>query len=209
MEIDAERVKAFMARIGAMSAEEKQIEYARLAQSDPGFHAQVQALADAVKAHDEAVEALTPEDIADAARSPRVQHLATTLNGVGFGQMEKILVGLGARSPALVEALRAALFTFDDLVYADNRGLQDLLARVDRKVLRYAMRVVSPEVEEKLYSQMSRRAAEQLREDIEVMGKVRRREVHEAQGEISELARKMMKDGLLIVRKPGDTDEWV
>ena len=71
------------------------------------------------------------------------------------------------------------------------------------------MRVVSPEVEEKLYSQMSRRAAEQLREDIEVMSQVRRKEVHEAQGQISELARKMMKDGLLIVRKPGDTEEWV
>ena len=71
------------------------------------------------------------------------------------------------------------MFTFDDLIYADGRGLQDLLSKVDRKVLCYA-RTASPEVEEKIFSQMSRRAAELLKDDMDVMGRVRG-EVEEAQ----------------------------
>ena len=56
---------------------------------------------------------------------------------------------------------------------------------------------------------MSSRAAEQLREDIEYMGRVRRREVMDARKVLTDLAREMMKSGELIVIKPGDADEWV
>ena len=198
-----------MARLSPLSPEEKQEEYARLQAADPEFFAQVKALADAVKKHDEMAENISPADIAAISRSPRVQHLATTLNQMGGGQLDSVLGRLGSRAPALLEAIRSAMFTFDDLVYADNRGLQDLLAKVDRKVLCYALRTASTEVEEKLFSQMSRRAAELLRDDMDVMGRVRRSEVEEAQRTVAEIARKMMKDGNLIVRRPGDADEWV
>ena len=209
MNIDAPRVKAFMARLSPLSPEEKQQEYARLKATDPAFFAQVQALAEAVKKHDEMTANMTPEAIAAISRNPRVQHLATTLNQMGSGQLESVLGRLGSRSPTLLEAIRNAMFTFEDLVYADGRGLQDLLAKVDRKVLCYALRTASSEVEEKIFSQMSRRAAELLRDDMEVMGRVRRSEVDEAQRAVTDLARKMMKAGTLIVRKPGDADEWV
>ena len=101
------------------------------------------------------------------------------------------------------------MFCFEDLSHAESRGLQELITRIDKRTLRYALRAAPDEVADRLFSQMSRRAAEQLREDIDYMGPVRKREVLEAQRSITDEARRMLKAGELIVIKPGDGEVWI
>ena len=123
--------------------------------------------------------------------------------------MGAVLKGLGQRSPALAEAIRMAMFAFEDLVYADDRGLQNLITRLDRKTLRLALRKTDEAVLSRFYSQMSTRAAEAVREDIEAMGRTRRSDVEDAQRKILHQAKAMIKAGEMVVIKPGDGDEWV
>jgi flagellar motor switch protein FliG len=155
-----------------------------------------------------AEEPVLQSAIAKASQAPRVQHLASALEQMSAGS-GGLMTRLATKSPGLAEALKQAMFRYSDLVYGDHRGLQLLLSKVDKKILRYALRGTDEALADKLYGQMSRRAAEQLREDLEVMGRVRKREVLDAQRGITDRARQMIKDGELIIIKPEDANEWV
>ena len=187
---------------------------AEVGRDNPELMGQFKSLVEGARRIEETKQAVQDdpriqEVIGQAAKSPRIQHVAETLGQMGGGHFGAILNRLSSVSPALAEAIRQAMFSFDDLCYAENRGLQELLSRLDKKTLRYALRAAPEHVADHLYSQMSSRAASQMREDIEVMGRVRRSEVMEARQKITDEARKMLKAGELIVIKPGDSETWV
>jgi flagellar motor switch protein FliG len=213
MEIDRDGLRALMTRLEGMSDDAIATELSRLQLEEPDLFTQFHALTAAARRVEEARTALEDPalqgQIKAAAQSPRVQHVAATLQQLGGGQSSPILGGLGAVSPALAEAIKLAMFSFDDLVYADGRGLQLLLSRVDKKTLQYAMKALDDVVADALYAQMSSRAASQLREDISYMGRIRRSEMMDARRQMTDLAREMMKAGELIVIKPNEADEWV
>ena len=202
-----------MSRLAELEDDGIAAELKRLQVEDPSLFEQFQALTAAARRVEEAQAALQDpalqSKIKTAAQSPRVVHVAETLQQLSGRQSLPILGGLGAVSPALAEAIKLAMFSFDDLVYADSKGLQALLSRADKKTLRYAMKALDEEVADALYDQMSSRAAAQMREDIEYMGRVRRGDVMDARRRLTDLARQMMKAGELIVIKPDDEDDWV
>ena len=149
------------------------------------------------------------EAISSAAQDPRIQHLASTLGEVSGDQRSRIIAGVAGASPALAEALKQAMFSFDDLQYGEPLGLQALLARLNKQTLCAAMRGASDETRDRLFGQMSRRAERQLRDDMEYMGPIPRREVSKAQSHIESVARTMIKAGELVIIRPGDEDGWV
>jgi flagellar motor switch protein FliG len=211
MEIDVARVRELIGRLKGLSEEAREDELARLAQSDAAFYEEVRTLVAAVRAADAApTESDLPrETILAAATTPRIRHLANALDGMVPSLATDLMERIARRSPGLAEALKAAMFTFDDLIHVDNRGLQKLIHTADKKTLRYAMRGASNEVASRVYSQMSRRAAADLREDIEAMGPKRRSELEHAQREIADLGRRLEKAGKLILRRPGSSSKYV
>ena len=101
------------------------------------------------------------------------------------------------------------MFSFDDLQYGEPLGLQALLARLNKQTLCAAMRGASDETRDRLFGQMSRRAERQLRDDMEYMGPIPRREVSKAQSHIESVARTMIKAGELVIIRLGDEDGCV
>ncbi len=88
---------------------------------------------------------------------------------------------------------------FDDLVDIDNKGIQAILREVSSDILSVALRGADPMVAEKIYGNMSKRAAEILREDMEARGPVKLTEVEAAQREIITIAQKLAEDGTIIL----------
>jgi flagellar motor switch protein FliG len=89
------------------------------------------------------------------------------------------------------------MFVFEDLLGVDDNGLREIVQRADKKSLTIALKGASEEIRARFYGNMSKRAAEMLREEMEVMGAVRLRDVEKAQQEIVAIARKLEEEGVI------------
>ncbi|MGH8265450.1 MAG: flagellar motor switch protein FliG [Steroidobacterales bacterium] len=116
--------------------------------------------------------------------------------------MEKILQADGE----LHQKIKDLLFVFDDLMSIDDRGIQTLLREVQSDQLSVALRGAEPEVQDKIFRNMSKRAAEILKDDMEARGPVKVSEVEAAQKEIIAAAVKLAEEGTIVVggRAGGD-----
>ena len=95
------------------------------------------------------------------------------------------------------------MFVFEDIVTIDDRSIQRVLREIEPQDLALALKGASEEVERKLYNNMSKRASEMLKEDIEFMGPVRLRDVEEAQQRIVNVIRKLEEAGEIVVARGG------
>ena len=119
-----------------------------------------------------------------------------------------ILDGLAARSPELAEQVRSQMFMFDDIVGIDDRSMQLVLRQVEGAELATALKGVKEEVRDKVLRNLSERAAENLVDEIEVLGSVRLSAVEEAQTKIIAVIRKAEESGEIVLKR-GDEDEFV
>ena len=116
-----------------------------------------------------------------------------------------VLANLETRDMEFAKDLKSKLFTFDDLVGLDSRSMQRLLRELDTKTLAVAMKGASEAVSNLIYSSMSSRAAEMLRDDIDAMGPTRLADVEAAQKAIVEAAVRLEEDGVITIpRGEGD-----
>lgn len=99
----------------------------------------------------------------------------------------------------LHKKIKELLFVFDDLIDIDNKGMQAILREVSSDILSVALRGADPNVADRIYSNMSKRAAEILKEDMEARGPVKLTEVEAAQREIVAIAQKLAEEGTIIV----------
>ena len=120
-----------------------------------------------------------------------------------------VLESLEERDPNLAEAVRAQMFLFEDIVYLDNRAIQQVLREVTPNDLATALKGVQPEVRDKITGNLSTRAAENLLDELEVLGRVRISVVEEAQAKIVVISRRMEDKGEIIVQRGGAADEFV
>jgi flagellar motor switch protein FliG len=104
----------------------------------------------------------------------------------------------------LGQNIQDLMFVFDNLVDVDDRGIQALLREVSSENLVVALKGAEEDVQEKILKNMSKRAAEMLRDDLEVKGPVRVSEVEEAQKEILAIARRMAESGEISLGGGGD-----
>ncbi len=119
-----------------------------------------------------------------------------------------VLDKLAEEHAELAEEIRMLLFTFEDVAQLDDRSIQMVLKEVDQKDLAIALRGVSDEVGERMFSNMSERGAELLRDEISLQPPQRRRVVEEAQGRIVAAVRRLEESGnLTISRGAGGDDE--
>ncbi|HEU5474211.1 MAG TPA: flagellar motor switch protein FliG [Actinophytocola sp.] len=119
-----------------------------------------------------------------------------------------ILEGLAERAPDLADEVRSQMFMFDDLVHIDDRSIQLLLRQVEPVDLATALKGVRDDVRDKVTHNLSERAAENLLEEIQLLGAIRLRTVEEAQAKIISVIRSLEDSGQLVLRR-GDDDEFV
>lgn len=140
-----------------------------------------------------------------ADRGRGYQSVAEVLNAMGKQRNESILQLLGERDEKVVEEIVKRMFTFEDLMRVDDKGIQSLLKEVKKQDLALALKMADEEIQSKFLRNMSERAAEFLREDMEVMGAVRFKDVEAAQRNIVTLAKRLEEAGkIYIATKDGD-----
>jgi flagellar motor switch protein FliG len=137
-----------------------------------------------------------------------VEHLAQLLANVDRSTERVILEHLDTNAPELATEVRKLTFTFDNLIQLDDPSLQRVLREVDAKDLAMALRGVNEELKEKLFRNLSSRAADMLREDIAVSGPVRMRQVEDAQQRIVAIVRRLEEAGDLVIQR-GNEDVLV
>jgi len=133
---------------------------------------------------------------------------ADLLNRVGGGSEMPILEQLSQIDSALGERLQDLMFVFEDLISVDDRGIQDLLREVPGDQLILALKAVGEDLKQKVFKNMSERAAQILRDDMDAKGPVKLRDVEAAQKEILVAVRRMAEEGRLQLGGKGG-EEYV
>jgi len=126
------------------------------------------------------------------------------INKAGRKTEKIILEILDEKDPELAEDIRKKLFTFEDIILVDDRSLQKLLREVDTKELAMALKGVGNDLREKFFNNMSERATEMLKEEMEYMGPVKIRDVEESQQKIVNKIRALEEAGEIILAGSGE-----
>lgn len=142
------------------------------------------------------------ESVGDSARKSYsgFKAVADLLNRLSSDESRKILESIEQGQPELALSIRNLMFTFDDLVTVPAPSIREIVSGVDKRQLVLALRGASEELRAQIFKAMSSRAVEMLKEDMEVLGPVRSREVYEAQQEILNLARRLEAEGKIILK---------
>jgi flagellar motor switch protein FliG len=135
-----------------------------------------------------------------------VAPLVAIINRADRGTERMILEGLETISPELAEQVRAQMFIFEDLVTLDDKAIQMVLRNVESATLALALKGTSAAVREKIMRNLSTRAAENLAEEIELLGPKRLSEVEEAQAKVVTEIRTLEQSGQLVIMRGGDED---
>jgi len=138
------------------------------------------------------------------------QSVAEILNQMERTQEANILKRLEEEEQRdLAEEIRRYLFTFEDLLGVDDRGLMALLKEINTQELAMALKAASDELKDKFFRNMSSRAAEMLQEELEIMGPARLRDVEAAQQRIIQVAKRLETEGQLVLKIKDTEDVFI
>jgi flagellar motor switch protein FliG len=137
-----------------------------------------------------------------------VESIVEILNLVDRSTEKTIIESLEEEDPELAEDIKKRMFVFEDIVMLDDRAIQKVLREVDTSELAKALKSVDTEVQDKIFRNMSKRAATLLKEDMEYMGPIRMKDVEESQQKIVSIIRKLEEQGEIVVARAGE-DELV
>jgi flagellar motor switch protein FliG len=126
--------------------------------------------------------------------------VADLLNRLNAEESKKILETIEDQQPELALGIRNLMFTFEDLVTVPPATIREIVSGVDKRQLALALRGANEELRAQIFKAMSSRAVEMLKEDMEVLGPVRSREVAQAQQEILNLARRLEAEGKVVLK---------
>ena len=133
-----------------------------------------------------------------------IEALANILNKVDAITEESVLNHIASKDSELAELVRQKMFVFEDLVYLENRHFREILQNVDNQLLIKALKTTTYEMKDKVFSNLSERASEMLKEDMELMGPVKLCRVENAQQEIIKIAKRLESEGRIVLAKGGD-----
>jgi len=136
------------------------------------------------------------------------RNVAELMNRLDPITAREILENIEKEEPKLAIDIRDLMFTFEDFLAVPEQQLRELLGAIDKKTLMIALKGASEDLRSHFYRTMSTRAVEMLKEDSEVMGPVRSKEVAKAHAEIVAIARKLESEGKIVLKSEGE-DEYV
>ena len=137
-----------------------------------------------------------------------IKAIVEVLNRTDMSTQKEILDSLEVDDQELAEEIKKLMFVFDDIVMVDDRSMQIVLGQVDNKDLALALKAAQAEVSEKIFKNMSKRAGDMLREELEYMGPVKIRDVEDAQQRIVNVVRTLEEKGEIVISR-GKGDEML
>jgi flagellar motor switch protein FliG len=156
-----------------------------------------------IKELDEAIKKDLSKVRVASRRFDGVEALANILNQAAGETEDMVLSKIEREDPELADMIRKKMFVFEDLLEVDNRGFREILKSIDNQLLIKALKTASEEMKTKIFSNLSERAAVMLKEDMEVMGPVRLREVEDAQQAIIRTAKTLEGEGKIVLAGRG------
>jgi flagellar motor switch protein FliG len=138
-----------------------------------------------------------------------VEKVVDMFNHFDRSREKQILDKLDVIKPPLAEVIRKHLFTFEDFIHLDDRGIQAIMREVSNDTLTLALKAATDELKDKIFRNISSRAGEMIKEDLEVMGPVRLSDVERAQSEIIKIVRRLEEEGQLVIAGRGGDDVLV
>ena len=138
-----------------------------------------------------------------------VKFLADVMNGLDKASEQALTAGIAEHNATLAESIRQLMFVFDDLSKVDERGLQELLKEIAKEDLTLALRGAGEAIKEAIFKNMSSRAAEMLRDDMEAGGPVKLSDVEKAQRNILQVARKLEDEGRIVLGGKGGQEVFI
>lgn len=155
------------------------------------------------------------EEVVSSRNRPKSSGLGGTkmtaeiMTRLGKTNEAAIMEKLTARDAALAETIRSLMFVFDDLVKIDDRGIQEVMKEVNKEELTLAIRAANQAVKEKIFKNMSSRAAESLKEDMESRGPAKLSDIEKAQQNILKIVRKLEEEGKIVIAGAGGGEAMV
>lgn len=138
-----------------------------------------------------------------------VEPIAEMLNLMDKNNEKSIMARVEEKDAELAEEIRKLMFVFEDLIYVDDKGIQNLLKEVDQQKLVIALKTSPEEVKSKLFKNMSNRAATLLKEDLEALGPTKLSDVEKSQSEIVQKCKDLESQGKVFISRGGEGDALV
>ena len=162
-----------------------------------------------VRAVDEALKSELSTIGGSGGKSGGLQVLVDIINGLDKSSEEVIMETIEEEHAEMAADIRAMMFVFEDLVRVDDKGFREILKKVESSQLTLALKTASEEMQEKIFKNLSGRAVEMLKEDLEVMGPTKLSEVEEAQQSIVAAAKELEAEGTITLGGKGKDDVLV
>ncbi|GMU93109.1 MAG: flagellar motor switch protein FliG [Candidatus Hydrogenedentota bacterium] len=138
-----------------------------------------------------------------------VKEVAEILNNTDRATEKAIMTALEERDPELADEIARLMFTFEDLIFVEDSGIQKALREIDQRDLALALKTANEELADKILHNMSERARTLIKEEMEYMGPVKLRTVEEAQQKIVTIIRRLEDAGEIVINRGGGGDEIV
>lgn len=164
---------------------------------------------DIVRDVDTALKAEMKNMVASGGKVGGLQVLVDILNGVDKSTEEAIMELIEEEDAEMANDVRDMMFVFEDMISVDDRGMREILKKVEGPQLTLALKTASEEMKNKILGNLSSRAAEMILEDLEVMGPVKLSEVEEAQQAVVQAAKELESDGTITLGGKGKDDVLV
>ena len=146
---------------------------------------------------------------ADFKATGGVDFLVKVLNQVDRGVQKTIFDALEETNPGLVEEIRANMFTFDDLMKLDDRAIQRILRDINKQDLALALKGTPENLREKIYTNLSERARDNLIEEVEILGPQLAKNVYQAQRKIVDVVRALEEAEEIMIAGGGGGDDII
>lgn len=138
-----------------------------------------------------------------------IRAVADICNTLDRETMRMMMEQIEEENPDLSLEIRNLMVTFEDILLIDDVGIREIMQRVDKKVLALALKGTVTELQDRFFSNMSSRAVEMMKEEMDFMGQVKLRDVTGAQREIVEVLRLLDEQGIVSLGGAGGADEYV
>lgn len=147
--------------------------------------------------------------VQDFSQAGGIDTLANILNRTDRATERNVLELLEIENPALADEVRELMFVFEDIIQLDNRTVQRILREVNTKDLALALKGTKEEVREKIFNNMSERAQQMLRDDMEYLGPVRAKDVQEVQSSICATIKALEASGDIVIERDENEEEFI
>ncbi len=132
-----------------------------------------------------------------------VNSVAEILNAIDRATEEEIMADIEEESAQLAEEIKQLMFVFEDIMKIDDRGIREVLKEISNEDLTMSLKTAPEELREKFFKNLSERAGNMIREDLEIMGPVKLSEVESAQQNIVKQVRRLEAEGRIVIAGSG------